>query len=93
MTGRTYPRDVWVLRPNFKPVRVTAVQPYSSFTSRDYGDVTESGKAFRVDEMFDTKAAAIAHGRSECERQQKDLDKKLENLRKRRAALELSEKS
>ena len=89
MTDRTYPYTGWVLQPSFKPVEVTFVKEYRSMGSmgKHYGDASQSGKVFAARDIFPTKEAAIQYGWKEVERIQADLDKRTENLRKKRAAL------
>lgn len=86
MTNRTYPYKAWVLQPSFKPVEVELVGRYASY-SIDYGDQTASGKSYPLKELFPTKAEAIAEGHRRLDKQAEDLDKKLINITKRRAAL------
>lgn len=85
---RTYPYAGWVLLPSFKPVEVTFVSAYKSFSNEDYGDNSQSGKLYGRSEIFPSKAAAILEGHARLEKQQADLDKKQIKINKRRAALE-----
>jgi hypothetical protein len=90
--NRIYPREAWVLLPSFKPKQVRVVKKYTSFGGTDYGDVTESGRCYRLDELFDSKEAAITYGRAACDKQQADLDKRQQSIQKRREALRLASK-
>lgn len=86
--ARTYPYKAWTLQPSFKPVEV-------ELTERHYGkdwDQTANRKGYHVSTLHPTKEAAIAYGRAEVERIQADLDKRTENLRKKRTALNLAAK-
>jgi hypothetical protein len=92
MSDRTYPRQVWVLLPSFKPVEVTVVKRYASYNSADYGDLTEKGKLYDVESMHQTKDDAIAAGRKKCKALQDDIDKRQATLNKRWDALDKAEK-
>lgn len=81
--NRSYPRDVWVLQPSFRLKQVTVVRKYSCWGSTDHGDETEGRKRYAVSEMFATREEAITAGREQLKRQQADLTKKQENLKKR----------
>lgn len=86
MTQRTYPYTGWVLLPSFKPTEVLFIKPYwPSEPSR--GDESGSGKHYPLSWIHPTREAAIAFGWKEVERMQADIDKRTENLRKKRAAL------
>ncbi len=85
---RTYPYAGWVLLPSFKPVEVTFVSAYKSFSNEDYGDNSQDGKLYGRSDIFDSKSAAIQEGYARLKKQQADLDKKQININKRRAALE-----
>jgi hypothetical protein len=93
MTDRTYPRQVWVLTPSFKPKEVTVTGKYDSYI-RDYGDVTKAGKSYSVGDMYSTSQDAIAAGWASIGRQRNalsalsaEIDKKVSALTK--AAKEL----
>lgn len=87
MNERTYPYTAWVLQPSFKPKEVELVKHYTSFGGTDYGDETASKKVYRLDEIFASKADAIAEGWRRVEKQQSDLEKRQESLDKKKAAL------
>ena len=87
MSARTYPRDIWVLTPSYAVKQVTVVSGYRSYGSVDYGDITESTKLYRPDEMHVTKADAIVAGWDSVARVQADIDKRCQNLDKKRANL------
>jgi hypothetical protein len=91
MSEREYPRKVWVLMPSFKPVEVTVVEKYGSYSLADYGDVTEKGKLYPVEAMHPTKDAAITSGREKCKALQADIDKRQDTLNKRISALDKAE--
>lgn len=89
MTTRTYPYKAWILMPSFKPVEVSFVKAYSSFSGYDYGDITSAGKTCAVNDIHATKEAAmeVGHARLEAlrgkiERMQLGHDKKLAALKK-----------
>lgn len=86
--SRIYPRQVWVLQPSMKPIEVTVVKGYSSWNRVDYGDITEKGKIYPLSDIFPTKDAAIQAGRDACKKAQADIDKRIENLRKKLAQLD-----
>lgn len=88
MSKRSYPRKVWVLQPSFKPVEITVVGQYASWSRDDYGDTSDKGKTYPVDSMHKTLDLAVAHGRLECERIRADIEKRTENLSKKIAALD-----
>ena len=91
MSSRTYPRDVWVLQPSFKPVQITVTKKYGSYTNYDYGDLSDKGKLYAPESMFESKGAAIADGRERCAKLRADLEKREENLCKKIAALNKAE--
>lgn len=93
MKKRTYPYLGWILQPSFKPVQIELVKKYDSYSTVDYGDMVASGKLYRVNELFPSKAAAIAEGRARVKKQQADLDKKQASLQKRITALDKAEAS
>lgn len=93
MSKRIYPRTVWVLQPSFKPVAVTVVKSYDSWSSDDYGDITEKGKIYAISAMHETKEEAIRIGRCEIERQHADITKRTEAMNKRIAALDKASES
>jgi hypothetical protein len=89
MSGRTYPRQIWVLTPAFQVKEVEVVKPYVSWSDDDYGDLAAEGKCYPVSEMFPSRDAAIVEGFARLKTQQEFLtkrqaaiDKKLNNLRK-----------
>lgn len=78
----TYPYTAWTLQPSFKPVEVQIVRNYHGTWEQ-----TDSGKTIMAAALFPTKEAAIADGWKRVEEMQAALDKRTENLRKKRAAL------
>lgn len=86
LTQRTYPYKAWVLQPSFKPIEVTLVEAYH-WLNGHRADVSDAGKHFLLKDIHPTKEAAIAYGWTQVERIQADIDKRTENLRKKRAAL------
>lgn len=93
MSTRTYPYDAWVLKPSFKPVKVTLVKPYVSFNGQDYGDVVDSGMNYRLSELFPTIHEAIAAGRYRLFNEEAKAIDKLDSIKKRRAVLDKAEQS
>lgn len=92
MTQRTYPRQAWVLQPSFRPKEVTLVRRAFAYSPTDYGDTADTGKDYAPEDMFPTKADAIAEGKKRLDEQQAKLDKMQANLDKRRATLKKAEK-
>jgi hypothetical protein len=86
MTDRTYPRQVWVLTPSFKPKEVTVTGKLDSYM-RDYGDVTKAGKYYAVGDMYSTSQDAIAAGWVILERQRNALSERSAELDKKVSAL------
>jgi predicted nucleotide-binding protein (sugar kinase/HSP70/actin superfamily) len=86
VSARSYPYKAWILQPSFKPIEVTFVEPYR-WLNEHRADVSDAGKYVLLKAIHPTLEAAIAHGWSEVERIQADIDKRNENLRKKRAAL------
>ncbi len=87
MNTTSFPYTAWVLMPSFKPVEVTFVEEkWASWHA------TAQGKRYHANNIHPTKAAAIAWGLADLARQQATIDKKQENLNKRRAALEKASK-
>lgn len=84
---RQYPRDVWVLQPSMKPKKVTVVKRYASYSSTDYGDQTEEGTRYGVTDMHASEAEAIREGWKRIAAIQADINKRQENLDKKRAVL------
>ena len=82
MTNRTYPFKAWVLQPSFKPVEIEIVGHYSGNWHQ-----SSTGKTYLEAHLHATKVAAINFGWQEVARIQSDLDKRTENLRKKKAAL------
>ena len=87
MTTTTFPYTAWVLMPSFKPVEVTFVEEkWASWHA------TDQRKIYGVNNIHPTKAAAIAWGLADLAKQQAAIDKKQQNLNKRRAALDKASK-
>ena len=91
MTTRTYPYTAWVLLPSFKPEQVTLVEKYDSYFYNTL-DLTESRKRYDLAELHPTREAAIAVGREKLTNQQQDIDKQIENMKKKQTALDKAEK-
>ena len=83
---RTYPYDAWVLLPSFKPAKVTITSVYGSHIYNDW-DLSESGKAYGVSELFETKEAAINCGYERIASQEAIERKRRIAIDKRIAAL------
>ena len=86
MTERTYPRNVWVLPPSFKPKTVAITRGHSSRVGNSY-DISASGKCYHVSEMFSSLEDAVADGWKRVELSQADLEKRAATLVKKREAL------
>ena len=91
MTARTYPYTAWVLLPSFKPKQVKLVGRYVSY-GPDYGDVTEDRQRYDIADIHPTPADAIAAGYARLAKQQKAIDKQVETMKKKKAALDKAEK-
>ncbi len=86
---RTYPYTAWMLQPSFKPVEVTIVAAaWPESPAYSNWEHTDKKKAVNLSDLFFSKSEAIDDGWERIKKQQADLDKKQENLNKRRAALE-----
>lgn len=93
MTERQYPRQAWVLMPSFKPKEITIVKRSFGYTSTYSGyDESDTGKDYRISDLFDSKGEAIAAGREKVKAMQADIDKRQATLNKRIAALDKAEK-
>lgn len=77
-----YPYLAWVLQPSFKPVQVEIVADYSGEWVK-----SSKGKPYHKGYLFPTKEAAIADGWKRLGAQEADLQLKLDNIAKRKAAL------
>lgn len=88
----TFPYTAWVLTPSFKPVAVTFVR--FRYQCPSYGSLheTDAGKTYRTKNIHQTRAAAIVWGFTDLAEQQAAIDKKQQNLYKRRAALDKASK-
>ena len=82
----SYPVDVWVLQPSFKPKQVKLTGYYGNYCGDDYHS-SESGKTYCVTEITCTENEIIAKGEQLVKKQQADLDKKQANLDKRKENL------
>lgn len=90
-SNREYPRQVWVLMPSFKPVQVTVVKPYDSWSSVDYGDLTDAGKLYGITKMFASLDDAISAGRRGLSAQEVKIALMSEKIQKKRTALDKAE--
>ena len=77
--------------PSFKPVEVELVKNYGSWSSHDYGDLTATGKNYHTSNLHKTRADAIAAGLAQIESTQADIEKRILNLNKKRAAIAKAE--
>ncbi len=84
---RIYPRKAWVLTTSFNPKEVIITGPYEWHSSYDYGDMTDAGKLYPVEDLHPTMQDAIAQGWKDVKRIQADLDKRAVALGKKRATL------
>ncbi|WP_336695664.1 hypothetical protein [Delftia acidovorans] len=85
MSEVKFPYQGWVLTPGFKPVEKTFTDRSESY---EYWHYDETGKGYNKNDIHKDKASAIAWGRGNLKVQQAALDKKQENIEKRRAALD-----
>ncbi len=88
MATRKYPYIGWVLTPSYKPKQVQFVSAYASWGNKDYGDNSEGGKTYRIEDIRTTLEDIIALGRERLDKQQADLNKRGYALHKRRTALD-----
>lgn len=87
-TTRTdYPFKAWMLTPSFKPAELT-IEGLRIYYNSEKWYVSDSGKEFHRDSLFDTKAACIVEGERRLSEQQARLTKQQSTLDKRRATLE-----
>lgn len=84
----TFPYSGWVLMPSFKAKQEWFVQAYGDYSSKNDWHITGTGKNIHIGDIYSSKQAAIAAGRTLLFKQQADLDKKQANINKRQAALE-----
>jgi len=89
--SRTYPRQVWVLMPSFKPVEITVIEKYKSWGGEYDGDVTAVGKIYHISAIFESKEDAIKDGRERCVKMRADIAEREEKLRKKITALDKAE--
>ena len=90
MSQRTYPYTGWVLLPSFTPVEGVFIKPYWP-SEPSKGDESAGGKHYLLSWIHPTKEAAIAYGREKIRRMRADIDTRIENLRKKEAALNKAE--
>lgn len=88
---RQYPRDVWVLSPAYIVKQVTVVKRSYSYSNTDYGDETADRKRYLPENMHDTKAAVIEHGRKLIDARREYLAKQVALLDTRAAKLDKAE--
>lgn len=84
----TFPYTAWVLMPSFKPVEVRFVRKRYDGSWHE----TAAGKIYRTENVHQDKAEAIAWGLADLAKQQAAINKKQQNLNKRRAALDKASK-
>jgi len=87
MSKRKYPRQIWVLLPSFKPKEVTVPKQFFPYRNADNGDVTETGRRYTVEEMFNTKEEAIKAGWAILIKQGNTITKRLVKITKKCVAL------
>jgi hypothetical protein len=85
MSTRTYPYTAWLLTRNFQPLEIELVG--QGYANSSY-DRTQSGRNHHVDELFPTKAAAIACGESKLADLTADLVKRQACLVRRQIELQ-----
>lgn len=90
MTQQTCPYTAWVLQPSFKPKEATFTRHVTSM-GEHYGSEANTGKWYRSKEIFPTKEDAIFAGRLRIDQLQADIDKRITNLNKKKAALDKAE--
>jgi hypothetical protein len=89
--ARQYPRDAWVLSPAYVVKQVTVVKKCGWSTLVDYGDITDTGKRYAADAMFESKQATIAYGRQQIAAREEYLAKQHALLDVRRIKLDKAE--
>lgn len=85
MSDRTYPYTAWLLTRNFQLLEVELVD--QGFANSAY-DRTDKGRNYHVDELFLTKARAIAFGEAKLATLAKELERRQRGLLKRRLELQ-----
>ena len=81
----SYPQTLWRLLPSFKPAEVVIAKEDNSFSQKFL--VSDSGKWLRFDEVYPTRAAAIAAGHEALAAQEAYIAKLQAGVNKKRAAL------
>lgn len=89
MEPQTYPFNAWVLTPSFKPKEVTITGPYIS-TAPDWLE-SDTRNIHHKNELYPSKAVAIAMGRELLVKQKAALEKRQANINKKHAALDKAE--
>ena len=89
MEHQTYPFNAWVLTPTFKLKEVTIKGVY--LTSSPDWLISTSGKLYHLNELHPTQPIAITMGRELLVKQKTALDKRLETINKKHAALDKAE--
>lgn len=84
MSDRTYPYTAWLLTRNFQLLEVELVD--QGFANSAY-DRTDKGRNYHVDELFLTKARAIAFGEAKLAALAEELERRQRGLLKRRLEL------
>lgn len=85
---RQYPFKAWTLQPSFKPVEIELV--HDSWYAEHH--TTSKGQLKHEANIFHTKQEAIAEGRARLDEQEAKLNKSLEKVAKKRAALDKAER-
>lgn len=85
MSDRTYPYSAWLLTRNFQLLEVELVG--QGFANSAY-DRTDKGRNYHVDELFLTKAEAVAFGEAKLAALAGELERRQEGLMKRRLELQ-----
>lgn len=89
---RAYPRNGFVLSPAYQVREVTLVKRSCPWSGIDYGDETDTGKRYQVEEIHATKADAIAYGRKQIALREEYLEKQHALLDARRIKMDKAEK-
>jgi hypothetical protein len=87
MSNKVLPFTAWILTPSLKPAEVSIELDRVSWFQ------TSRGKYVMKSDVFDSQAEAIKAGWVSLKRQKSDIDKKLENIEKKKLALLRAEKS
>lgn len=83
--SKSYPYQAWFLTPSFSPKEVTIVEP-GRWDAAEWRS-TNTGKRYYEKDVFDRKELAIQGGWSRIEEQEAAIQKKLDNINKKKSTL------